>query len=78
MASRKMTFTIPEPLAQQFTKAVPARYRSKYLAEALAGKMAERERQFIQACEAANQDCDVLAIEQEFAALPDETREPWT
>lgn len=78
MASRKMTFTLPEPLALKFTKTVPARDRSRYLAEALADRLAERERQFIQACEIANQDPEVLAIEQEFSALPDETVEPWT
>jgi len=77
-----MTFTLPEPLAAQFAKTVPARYRSRYLAEALAGKMAEREQQFIRACEVANQDPDVFEIEQELAEISDETsdeiREPWS
>jgi hypothetical protein len=82
MASRKMTFTLPEPLAVQLTRTVPARHRSRYLAEALASKLAEREQQFIRACDIANQDPDVLQIEQEFAELSDETsdvmREPWS
>jgi hypothetical protein len=78
MASRKMTFTLPEQLADRFVKRVPARERSKYLSQALAEKLAEREKRFVRACEIANQDADALAIEQEFAALPDETTESWT
>ncbi len=73
-----MTFTIPDDLASEFAKAVPPRERSKYLAEALAEKLREREHRFIRACEIANQDPEVLAIERELADLPDDIREPWT
>lgn len=72
-----MTFTLPEDLAIQFVRRVPARSRSRYLAEALAQKLAERERQLIRACEVANQDLEVVGIEQEFDVLPDEVTEPW-
>ena len=78
MAARKMTFTIPEPIALRFVKAVPARNRSKYLAEALVRKLADEEEDFIHACEVANLDSEIWAIEKEFSALPDETTEPWT
>ena len=78
MAARKMTFTLPGSLAADFVKIVPARDRSKYVAEALAAKLAERERRFVRACEIANQDVDVLAIEREFDAIPDDTLERWT
>jgi ubiquinone biosynthesis protein UbiJ len=78
MASRKMTFTVPEELAGQFIRRVPARDRSKYVAEALADKLAERERRLIHACNLANQDAEVAQIEDEFSALPDEVMEPWT
>lgn len=77
MASRKMTFTLPEELARRFVKRVPARERSQYLAEALAERLGERERQLIRACEIANQDPKIRAIEAEFASLPDEMTEPW-
>ena len=78
MATRKMTFTLPEPLAVRFTKRVAARDRSRYVAEALAERLAERERRLIRACEVANEDSEVLEIEREFDALPDVVTEPWT
>ena len=77
MASRKMTFTIPEELACEFIGRVPARDRSKYVVEALSLKLAERKRRLVQACEAANLDSEVAQIEDEFSALPDEVAEPW-
>lgn len=78
MATLKMTFTIPEDLAGEFLKRVPARNRSRYVAEAIRAKMREREQQLIQVCEIANAAPDVLALAQEFAGLPDDIAEPWT
>ena len=78
MATRKMTFTIPEDLAGHLLKRVPARDRSRYVAEAIRTKMREREQQLIEACEIANAAPDVLALEQEFGQLPDDITEPWT
>jgi hypothetical protein len=77
MASRKMTFTLPGELAANFTRRVPARERSRYVADAIAEKLAEREKRLIQACEIANQDPDVREIELEFDALTDAMPEPW-
>jgi hypothetical protein len=77
MASRKMTFTLPTNLAASFAKRVPARDRSRYVAEAIAEKLAERERRLIQACEIANNDAGVREIEQEFDNLTDAMPEPW-
>ncbi len=77
MASHKMTFSLPAELASSFTKRVPARERSRYVAEAIADKLAERERRLIRACEIANQDPELREIEQEFDALTDEIAEPW-
>jgi hypothetical protein len=77
MASRKMTFSLPEDLASSFTKRVPARDRSRYVAEALADKLSEREKRLIQACEIANRDSQVREIELEFDALTDAMSEPW-
>ena len=79
MASRKMTFTIPEDLAGQFLKRVPAQDRSRYVTEAIAAKLREREDRLIRACEIANGQPDVLAIEQEWEALDitDPIEEPW-
>ncbi len=77
MASRKITFTLPEGLASSFLRRVPARDRSRYVADAIAEKLAEREKRLIQACEIANQDPDVREIEREFDALTDAMSESW-
>jgi hypothetical protein len=77
MATRKMTFSIPESLASSFSRRVPARDRSRYVAEAIADKLAEREKRLISACEIANQDVDVREIEREFDVLADAMPEPW-
>jgi len=69
MAKRKMTFTLPVELAVRSARKVPARQRSRYLAEALAQKLAERQRQLVRACEIANRDPEVRAIENEFDSL---------
>ncbi len=66
MATPKMTFTLPDDLADQFVRKVAARKRSHYLAQALAQKLQERDRQLVHACEVANRDPEVQAIEKEF------------
>lgn len=73
-----MTFTIPEDLALQFVRRIPARERSRYLADALSEKLTARERVLIEACKTANSNPEVRAIEKEFDAITDEAAEPWT
>lgn len=73
-----MTFTIPEDLARQLVKRVASRDRSRFVAEAIRTQLREREQQLIEACEIANADSDVLALEQEFGNLPDAITGPWT
>ncbi len=77
MAARKMTFTLPAELAARFLRRVPARDRSRYVADALAEKLAEREKQLIRACDIVNRDPGVREIEKEFNTLQDEIIEPW-
>lgn len=72
-----MTFTLPENLAAQFVRRVPARDRSRYIADALAEKLAAREKKLIRACEIVNRDPQIREIEREFDALQDEIAEPW-
>ncbi len=72
-----MTFSLPEELADQLVRRVPARNRSKYLAAALREKLSERDRKLIEACQAANSDAEVRAIEKEFDAIAEEGFEPW-
>jgi hypothetical protein len=73
-----MTFTLPEDLALQFVRRIPARQRSKYLAEALHEKLSMRDRLLVEACRTANNDPEVRAIEKEFDAITDEAAEPWS
>lgn len=78
MAARKMTFTLPEPLAIHFAKRVPARDRSAFVAKAVAERLAAQEQRLIQACDVANATADVAEIERDFDAIEDPIAEPWT
>jgi hypothetical protein len=78
MAARKMTFSLPAGLADQFTKRVPSRDRSRFLAQALAEKLAKREGRLARACQIANRDSEVQEIEKEFDSIPGEIPESWT
>jgi hypothetical protein len=77
MAMRKMTFSVPEQLAMQLLRRIPSRDRSRFVSEALAARLEERDAALIRACEIANQDMDVAEIEKELAELGDEIAEPW-
>jgi hypothetical protein len=77
MGMRKMTFSVPEPLAVQLLHKVPSRDRSRFVSEALAARLAEREAALIHACKIANSDLDVSEIEGEFDGIRDEMVEPW-
>ena len=77
MAVRKVTFSVPEQLAMPFLRKVPSRNRSRFVSEALAARLEEREAALIHACEIANQDMDVAEIEKELDGLGDEMAEPW-
>jgi hypothetical protein len=80
MPSRKLTFTLPQDLAVEFLRRVPASLRSQYVAAAIAEKLQEREEQLVRACEAANNSTEVREIESSFDALADKSdavQEPW-
>ena len=77
MATKKMTFSVPEPLAVQFLRRVASRDRSRFVSEALAARLEERDKDLIHACEIANQDPDVAAIERGSDGIGDEMAEPW-
>ena len=72
-----MTFSLPAPLANQFLLRVPSRERSRFVSEALAARLAERDLQLMRACDVANGDPDVAEIQKEFDAIADEMAEPW-
>lgn len=73
-----MTFTFPEDVAAQLVRKVPPRERSRYVTEALTQKLSERKRRLIRACQAANQEREVQAIEKEFDAISEEAIGSWT
>lgn len=80
MASRKLTFTVPQDLATEFLRRVPASNRSQYVAAAIAAKLREHEQDLARACEVANNSADVRDIETSFDALTDPSdivQEPW-
>jgi len=74
---KKMTFSVPEPLALEFLHRVASRDRSRFVSEALAARLEERDAALIRACEIANQDMDVAEIEKEFDGVGDGMAEPW-
>ena len=43
MATRKMTFSVPEPLALQLLRRVASRDRSRFVSEAVAARLAARD-----------------------------------
>ncbi len=77
MATMKMTFSVPEPLAVQLLRRVPSRDRSRFVSETLAARLEDRDAALIRACEIANQDLDVTEIEKEFDGIGDPMAEPW-
>ena len=77
MATRKMTFSLPTALAAQFIKRVSARERSRYVAEALAARLRERDKMLARAAEVVNGSHQVRAIEREFDRLDPDIMEPW-
>jgi metal-responsive CopG/Arc/MetJ family transcriptional regulator len=78
MAARKMTFSLPSDLANQLVKRVPARERSRFLAQALEKSLQEEDEALIRACLMANVDPDIKAIEQEWDEIRDVIEEPWS
>lgn len=61
----------------QFRRRVASRDRSRFVSEALAARLEQCDAALIRACEIANQDQDVAAIEKELDGLCDEMAEPW-
>ncbi len=78
MATRKMTFSLPEELAHRLIRRIPSRDRSRYLTGVLENSLREEEEALIQSCLAANHDPEATAVEEEFDRLQDGLDEPWT
>ena len=59
----RITLSIPDTVARQFQKAVPARQRSRFVARLLEQELSERADSLAAACCAANRD---KALEREI------------
>lgn len=58
-------------------RSFPSPDRSRFVSEALAGQLEDRDLELIRACDTANQDLDVAEIEKWFDGIGDEMAEPW-
>ena len=77
---RKMTFEIPDDVAEGFNRAVPAGEQSAFVTRQLQLVVSAptlTEEQWAAICEAANNDPETQEIEREMAALPDTMTEEW-
>lgn len=77
MATRKMTFTIPDSVADRFLSAVRSDRRSRFVAEALRRELEARERRVIEACDVVNADSRINAVIDDWQAVNDPIEEPW-
>lgn len=77
MAMRKMTFTIPDEVANPFLRMIPSARRSKFVADALKKTLKEREDALIAACDAVNADPALNTLVDEWQAVNDRIEEPW-
>lgn len=72
MATTKMTFTLPEEIARTFTRRVGPSRRSKYVAEAIAARLRERDIEFEAACDVLDGDPELELLDLEMDVLNDD------
>ncbi len=67
----RITFSLPDSLAQRFLAAVPSRKRSATVAHLLEQELARREAPLEAACQAANADAALEAEVEEWQGFED-------
>ena len=80
MASRQMTFSIPDEVAEQFTREIAEPEQSRFVADLLKRKLRERgwtEAELIAACQAVNADEELNQLVDDWQAVNDPIEEPW-
>jgi hypothetical protein len=77
MKKTRQTFTVPEDIFQRFAAVVPSRTRSALVTKLLEEETRRREAMLAAACEAANADSDLSALEADFQAVKDIVSEPF-
>jgi metal-responsive CopG/Arc/MetJ family transcriptional regulator len=68
----RMTFSLPEALAQRFLAAIPFRERSATVARLLEDELAKRDKNLAAACRAANADDALNAEIAEWQSFEDD------
>lgn len=68
----RMTFSLPDDLAQKFLATVPNRERSMTVAKLLEQELSQRENKLAAACHAANEDESLNAEIAEWQAFDEE------
>ena len=72
----RMTFSLPDKLAERFLAIVPDRERSMTIAKLLEKELASRDGEILRACLEANKDEALNAEIDEWLALEDDFEEP--
>ena len=75
MRIMRMTFSLPDPLAQRFLASIPPRRRSATVARLLEKELADQERDLEAACRAANEDAALNREIDEWQAFDDPVEE---
>ena len=73
----RQTFTLPEDVFRRFAAIVPEGKRSAIVAMLIEREARRREQALARACDAANSDAGLTALEEDFQSLEDTTSEPW-
>lgn len=71
----RITLSLPDPLARHFQSAVPARQRSKLVANLLQKELAKHEDRLAAACRAANRQRALEKEIEEWQAFEDGIQE---
>jgi hypothetical protein len=80
MALRKMTFEIPDEVAERFISEVPASEQSGVVTKLLQRRVSRprlTEEEWAAVCEAANADDQLNADIDEWQGFSDSIEEPW-
>jgi hypothetical protein len=79
MGMRQMTFEVPEDVADNFDRAVPASEQSAMVARLMrrASRPTLTEQQWDEAAKSANSDEQLNADIEEWQAVSDPIEEPW-
>lgn len=73
----RQTFTLPAEVFQRFSALVPEGMRSAVIASLIEQEASRREQALASACEAANEQAGLVALQEDLQALEDTVSEPF-